>query len=246
MTVNFDGGVLKPYDADNSTWIMPGYYNRGRVYIKEGGATFDTDGHNMGIAVAIEHGGVPATDGGLTKTGLGTLTLTGANTYTGPTIVSAGVLSLSQAYLNDASLVRIDSGATLNLNYSGTDAVRFLFVGGAPKPAGLYDASLAGGYLTGSGVLQALYAPLNGDANADGTVNGADLNIVLSNYNRSGDWFGGDFDGDHTVNGSDLNVVLSNYNQSLGLSAAVPEPSTLLLVAAGLVGLLAYAWRKRS
>ena len=58
-------------------------------------------------------------------------------------------------------------------------------------------------------------------------------------------WAQGDFNGDGTVNGADLNTVLSNYNQSAGVTAAVPEPSTLLLAAAGLVGLLAYAWRKR-
>ena len=39
--------------------------------------------------------------------------------------------------------------------------------------------------------------------------------------------------------------VLSNYHQHLSVGAAVPEPSTLLLAAAGLAGLLAYAWRKR-
>ena len=55
----------------------------------------------------------------------------------------------------------------------------------------------------------------------------------------------GDFDGNGTVNGADLTTVLSNYNQHVSLGAAVPEPSTLLLAAAGLVGLLAYAWRKR-
>ena len=55
---------------------------------------------------------------------------------------------------------------------------------------------------------------LPGDANADGTVNGADLNTVLSNYNQTGmDWWHGDFNDDGTVNGTDLNTVLSNYNQ---------------------------------
>ena len=54
---------------------------------------------------------------------------------------------------------------------------------------------------------------LPGDANMDGMVNGADLNIVLSNYNMAGDWSKGDFNGDGIVNGADLNIVLSRYNQ---------------------------------
>ena len=84
-----------------------------------------------------------------------------------------------------------------------------------------------------------------GDANLDFTVDGSDLNTVLSNYNKTGmTWLQGDFNGDGKVDGSDLNVVLSNYNQGAGVAASVPEPSTLLLAAAGLIGLLAYAWRK--
>ena len=34
-------------------------------------------------------------------------------------------------------------------------------------------------------------------------------------------------------------------NRAFLITAIVPEPSTLLLAATGLVGLLAYAWRKR-
>jgi hypothetical protein len=91
---------------------------------------------------------------------------------------------------------------------------------------------------------------LPGDADRNGTVDGADLNTVLSNYNQSftvDPWSMGDFDGNGTVDGADLNTVLSNYNQHLAAAGApgAPEPSTLLLAAAGLVGLLAYAWRKR-
>jgi autotransporter-associated beta strand protein len=87
---------------------------------------------------------------------------------------------------------------------------------------------------------------LYGDANLDGTVNGGDLNIVLSNFNQTGmTWAQGDFNYDTTVNGADLNAVLSNFNQHLSVTGAVPEPSSLLLLAAGLTGLLAYVWRKR-
>ena len=51
-------------------------------------------------------------DGGLTLLGGGQLTLSGANTYTGPTTVSAGTLSLAQADLYDASNVFIKSGGS--------------------------------------------------------------------------------------------------------------------------------------
>jgi hypothetical protein len=88
---------------------------------------------------------------------------------------------------------------------------------------------------------------LAGDANGDGTVNGADLNVVLSNYNLTGmGWAQGDFGADGTVNGADLNIVLSNYNQSGGVASAVPEPNALWLALAAAAGLLAHAQRKRN
>jgi hypothetical protein len=39
-----------------------------------------------------------------------------------------------------------------------------------------------------------------------------------------------------------INLVCDNMRMS---SAVVPEPGTLALLATGLIGLLAYAWRKR-
>ena len=57
---------------------------------------------------------------------------------------------------------------------------------------------------------------LYGDGNLDGTVNGADLTTVLSNYNKTGQvWSQGDLNYDGTVNGADLTTVLSNYNRHL-------------------------------
>lgn len=53
---------------------------------------------------------------------------------------------------------------------------------------------------------------LPGDANGDGVVNFADLNIVISNFNTSGPGIPGDLDGDGDVDFADLNEVLSNFN----------------------------------
>ncbi len=87
-TVNFNGGILKANAAiPNSAWIS-GLTN---VFIKSGGATIDTNGQPMGIPQALLTDTV-SLGGGLTKLGAGTLTISGANTYTGPTTVSAGSL----------------------------------------------------------------------------------------------------------------------------------------------------------
>ena len=84
------------------------------------------------------------------------------------------------------------------------------------------------------------------DANMDGAVNGADLNIVLSNYNQTPIWGMGDFNYDAGQRGGPQHrVVELQPGFSVRSSAAVPEPGTLVLLATGLLSLLHFAWRKR-
>ena len=58
--------------------------------VKDGGAIIDSNGFDVTIAQPLVAGGT----GGLTKNGAGTVTLSGANTYTGATTVNAGTLVL--------------------------------------------------------------------------------------------------------------------------------------------------------
>ncbi len=51
-----------------------------------------------------------------------------------------------------------------------------------------------------------------GDVNGDGSINGTDLNIVLTNYGKTGQTRSqGDLNSDGTVNSLDLSIVLSKY-----------------------------------
>jgi len=96
-------------------------------------------------------------DGGsgysLTKTGAGTLALSGANTYTGNTTVSDGTLEIAQATLATNSTVNVASGAMLKLDFAVTNAVTDLIFGGVSQPGGVYNTSSSSGYISGTGSL---------------------------------------------------------------------------------------------
>lgn len=88
----------------------------GNVYAEgQGGFTLTVSSGDFGGVISNDGGANTATTLGLTKTGEGTLTLSGVNTYTGATTVSAGVLELAgEGTLGDAtSTVTIAQGATL-------------------------------------------------------------------------------------------------------------------------------------
>ncbi|MEJ6644611.1 MAG: autotransporter-associated beta strand repeat-containing protein [Akkermansiaceae bacterium] len=91
----------------------------------------------------------------LTKAGPGTWTLSGTNTYTGPTKVIQGTLSLANARsLGEEAEIAVSEGAMLEANFAGEMRVGKLNFDGMPQPAGTYDAKSAPRFIKGSGVLK--------------------------------------------------------------------------------------------
>ena len=113
MNINFNGGTLVAL-ASNSNYINNnGHLNPDgsvaggsglatlNAAVLAGGAIIDTNGFAIGISVPLVSGVTAGTDGGLTKIGLGTLTLSGINTYTGTTAINGGVLSIRRHLTGD-------------------------------------------------------------------------------------------------------------------------------------------------
>ena len=95
--VNFDGGELKALASATNFWnALAGT----SVRVKAGGAKIHTNGFDISIAQSLLHD--PAlgllADGGLVKKGIGTLVMSGAHSYTGPTTVLAGTFAPSGAF----------------------------------------------------------------------------------------------------------------------------------------------------
>ncbi len=102
--------------------------------------------------------GFAALRSGIVKDGPGTLLLTRINSYTGDTTVDAGTLVLQQVSLADIADVSVATGATLRLEYAGTDTIDQLALGGAGKAAGIYGsvgsgAQFESALITGGGTL---------------------------------------------------------------------------------------------
>ncbi len=101
-TVNLNGGTVRA-TVNQSNFFQN--FETGDIQLGSTGPIFDTQAFAVGITNILQ--GV----GGLTKSGSGVLTLTGAQAYTGTTTVSAGTLLVNGSIASGGSVVV--SGGTL-------------------------------------------------------------------------------------------------------------------------------------
>lgn len=163
--INFNGGTLKAAGGGfASTFLASGIATAANV--RNGGAIIDTNGNNVTVGQALVHstiGGDNATDGGLTKQGTGTLTLSNANTYTGKTTVSNGTLALdSGGSIANSSEIALNGG---NFNVS---AVSGFSIGSSQKLTG--NGGSVTGDITVNGTLAIGNSPGSMTFNDDLTI----------------------------------------------------------------------------
>jgi len=128
-TINFNGGILQALGNSTNFLNNVGVANPTAkpfvTQVQAGGAVIDTNGHTITITRGLTHdatAGAAATDGGLTKIGAGTLTLSAANTYTGGTTITAGSLQVGNGTAGSIAAtgaVNVSNGATLITDNNG-------------------------------------------------------------------------------------------------------------------------------
>jgi len=121
--------------------------------------------------------GVISGTGAVIKSGSGLLTLSGNNTYTGDTTVQVGTLEVANPVLYTNSTVSIGSGASIQLDFAGMNQIKSLVLNGVAQPAGIYNSSTPGGYITGTGSLQVLSSGPSGPATLTNSVSGSTLSL---------------------------------------------------------------------
>ncbi len=123
-TFNFNGGLLQAHKISGSTTY---FVDLDRVQVQAGGAVIDTTNSISCVMPLTEDSGSPG--GGLTKLGSGVLILPAGNTYSGPTVVSNGTLSLVLPVSSSALTQRPNTTLTLAVNGSSWNASSLTFDG---------------------------------------------------------------------------------------------------------------------
>jgi autotransporter-associated beta strand protein/T5SS/PEP-CTERM-associated repeat protein len=221
-TFDFNGGTIHA-NAD-STDTLAFIFGLTTANIQAGGATIDTNGHNVTVTQSFSHDSAlgSSSDGGLTKSGTGTLTLAAAGTYTGGVTVNAGTLSIdNNNELGDVTgEVAVADGATL-LSTGGVVTGRIINLSTTGQlvttPGGSITysaASITGGslgagnhYLNSGTILDNTTFADGSNVTVNGAVQASTLNLAGSLTNH------GSISGVLNINGGGIATGTGQYGQ---------------------------------
>ena len=239
--ITFGGGTLQ-YSSNNTA-----DYSARITSSTAGAIAIDTNNQNVTYASALGS----SNTAGLTKSGSGSLVLSGNNTFTGNVSVNAGTLTAnatSGKALGGITGITVNSGGTLLLGAANQikSTAAVTLAGGTFQLGGAFNETAGSLTLSSNSTID--FGAGFGASTLDfgTTYNGGGFKLTVSNFGV----------GDTLILGGDQTTNLSNTNLfgfSSGFSAvyngssfttitAVPEPGT---IAAGLALVGFIAWRER-
>lgn len=199
-SISFTGGTLR-YSANNTSDLS------GRLTLGSGTIRLDTNGQNVTWASAIS----ATQSGGLEKSGLGTLTLNGANAYTGTTTLTAGSIALGSNTALGTSSIALNGGSLV-----ASGAARTLSNGITVGAASTLDTAALGLSLSGNITTSAASdLTLTGSSNGllSGTISqttGNPLNLVKAGSSTWTIRGNNSFAGQTTLNAGTLRLENAN------------------------------------
>ncbi|MGC4075159.1 MAG: autotransporter-associated beta strand repeat-containing protein [Nibricoccus sp.] len=222
-----------------NNWKLPD--NTATPYANADSVTFD-DSLTANPAITLAQAATPATvtaannataysltssNGGISgatsfvKNGTGTFTLTGANAYTGGTIVNSGILAMGNKDANNTALgsgpITLNGGTlrffyTNNVNATPTVANAWIVPAGANGRVQFDQRTVISGALTGSGTLTIWIPYVRTDLNGNWSAFTGQLNVT-ADLAANGDALlgdGGDFRIGNTAGYPNARVDLAN------------------------------------
>ena len=222
--------------ASGATLDLNGFQDTVGSLAGAGNVTLGAFGSSLqvgGDKSSTNFSGVISESGFLQKTGSGTLTLSGVNTYTGATNINAGTVQLGAANaISSSSAVNVASGATFSLN-SKSDTIGSLAgagsvtLGTATLTAGADDTSTAfSGVISGTGSLAKTGAgnmTLSGTNTYGGVTTISGGTVSVSTDSNLGAAPGSASANELTLNGGTLQttaIMTLNSNRGIALGAS--------------------------